>query len=270
MAYCAPGSVPRLEKHGTCFDATALRKLASIYNKHYPTRAIENVGGMSDKQLKVEMEKRFSESCDEMCWVKKLGVEHDPVIEKHLLPKMPEEWKEAPRTWLTNFNIEVVMRKYEDLYSDFVFMDVYPSDFCSYNGVCDIPFDGKYYGMIINLSDHTGSGSHWTALFVCTDKKMACYGAYYYDSVGNAPPKEMKALMDGLKKKGGATFKTVVNKKQHQYKNTECGMFSMFYIIKWLHWVHKDPTTTHLDIVRNRLISDDHVFQLRKIFFRTV
>lgn len=269
MAYCSPGSEGFLENKGGCLDDHALRKLAKIYNKHYPNTAIQTPEKLSYKALKRELEKRFEDGCDEVCVVDKLNADADPDIAKHLRPKMPSEWKREPRTWLTNFNIDVVMSQYEDKYPDFTFLDVYPSDFCSYNGLCDIPLDGRYYGMVINLSDHRGSGSHWTALFVCTNSALPCYGVYYYDSVGNPPPKEMKDLMDTLKKKGGKKFKYVINKKQHQFKNTECGMFSMFYIIKWLYWVHKDPNTVHADIVNNKYITDDTIFQLRQIFFRS-
>ena len=49
-------------------------------------------------------------------------------------------------------------------------------------------------GTVFNLDDHDEPGSHWTAMYVellprCREKPSA----YYFDSVGSKPPKEINS-----------------------------------------------------------------------------
>jgi hypothetical protein len=62
-------------------------------------------------------------------------------------------------------------------------------------------------------------------------------------------------------------FKLEYNTHQHQYKNTECGMFSMVYQIRWLEGLRRDPMTTFDKVVQHRM-NDDDVFRFRDILFR--
>jgi hypothetical protein len=57
------------------------------------------------------------------------------------------------------------------------------------------------------------------------------------------------------------SLKLIVNKKNHQYKNTECGMYSIFMIINML----TNKMTLH-DFT-NRRISDEQMMQFRKKYF---
>jgi hypothetical protein len=55
------------------------------------------------------------------------------------------------------------------------------------------------------------------------------------------------------------TFK--YNKTKHQYGNTECGMFSMYFINEFL------KNKTFINIVGNKKLNDKLVFKLRNKFF---
>jgi len=62
-------------------------------------------------------------------------------------------------------------------------------------------------------------------------------------------------------------FKLEYNTHQHQYKNTECGVFSMVYQIRWLEGLKKDPMTTFEHVVQHRL-RDDEIHWFRDVLFR--
>jgi hypothetical protein len=63
---------------------------------------------------------------------------------------------------------------------------------------------------------------------------------FYFDSAANRTPSEVKVLVERLKKEGGVMkpaipFRYVENfPKMHQRSNTECGMYSLFFIITML------------------------------------
>jgi hypothetical protein len=104
------------------------------------------------------------------------------------------------------------------------------------------------------------------------DPRSPSYGAYYYNSVPNPPPKEVDAYMKMLQQRAheenpNVQFKLEHNTHRHQYKNSECGVFSMAYLVRWLVLLQKDPATPFEKVVKIR-IRDEDVHQLRKKFFR--
>jgi len=57
------------------------------------------------------------------------------------------------------------------------------------------------------------------------------------------------------------------NKNKHQYKNTECGVFSMVFQIRWLRKLVKNPDTVFEDVVGIKM-NDDDIHQIRDVVFR--
>ena len=285
MLHCSPKNLDQYKQTGSCFDLKTLRKIAGSYNRHFKTNPIEKVDKKSFAVLKKQLETKLKKHCNsETCWVSKLGLDHDKEINDQLRPKTPREWVDNPNTWLNNFNIEAVMMQYEKLYSDFKFLGVFPVNFeirddfnqCFFDDVCDVRMNHllkkgiNYVGFIINLDRHDEPGSHWTGLFMCINPDLPAYGIYYYDSVGSDAPPEMKAFMNKMKKQGGEKFKYIINSIQHQTGDSECGMFSMYYIIKWITKVHKNKNTSFEDIVSTSIITDENIAKLRKVLFRPV
>ena len=268
MAYCAPGSVDNFKKNGTCFDIVMMRKIAHAFNRQFPAQAIPRIDQKGVKVLKRDLEKRLRTECNqETCWVAKLGLDHDPLLAEYLRPKTPEEWLTQPTTWLTNFNIEAVMYQYEKKYPDFKFLGVFPVDFeakymggaCMFREICSLVLGKeKYVGFIINLDRHDEPGSHWTAIFI-KDQTL-----YYYDSTISETPKEVKEFA------AKHHLKLIENTIKHQFGNSECGMFSMYYLVKWLAFLERNPRTTFTEIVKDEKITDANMLALRKVFFRPI
>lgn len=296
--YCSPAREKVFERDGTCFNKEALLRLVDAWNERHPDAPIKGVKTKPKEHIWKELNQRLHNICKgdgrEWCWVDHLNsAKNSPDVAKSLRPVKPREWYKQPYTWLTNFDIEAVMRQYQDNKEfKFRFLGVYPMDFegktgfgtCLFSEMCNLNMASlakrgfKYVGMVTNLDRHDQDGSHWTALFVCIDHLAPCFGAYYYDSVSNPPPADMKRFMEKIKEqmeeyvfaktKGKRVeFKTDYNRVRHQYGNSECGLFSMAYIIRWLEVLREKPDTEFNNIVEIKL-NDKHVHKLRNELFR--
>lgn len=190
-------------------------------------------------------------------------------------PKKPvERGKMYP--WLNSIDIASVMRQYEYVYDDFIFFGPLPIDFSS---VIDIfTFDvckksnalnvllrkGKRrIGMIINLDKFGESGSHWVSMFIDVNSDVSTIE--YFDSTGVVPRKQIREHMTHIRSRimnlTNSTVKLYINKIEHQRSNTECGMYSLYFITERL----KGRTFT--DIVENDIIPDRKMMELRDKLF---
>lgn len=294
--YCSPKQQKTYAKEKTCFSKDALVRLAEAWNKTNTTEApIKGIPKLSKRRLWQELDRRMHSKCGpgkEWCWVDHLqGARPSKEVAKDLRPVQPKEWTSKPYTWLTNFDIEDVMDQYDfdmDPSFKYKFLGVFPIDFeaktlfgkCLFEEFCGLDIARirrkgiKYIGMITNLDKHDQDGSHWTSLFVNIDATSPSFGAYYYDSVANSPPPEVMRFMNSLKEQAsrlpnadGKTFHIKWNKVRHQYKGTECGMFSMAYQIRWLTHLKNKSVTTFEEIV-NIPLRDEDVHALRNGLFR--
>ena len=175
--------------------------------------------------------------------------EKDNLRKRYLRPKRPKEWYTKPDTWLDNENIDHVMKQYEVANPWFKFLGVFPIDFaskdpestepkCLYPETCNINIEKEYnnkpvgrrgIGIIFNLDPHDKGGSHWVGLYINIWNKEKPIISYF-DSYGLETPPTIAHLM-----------KTFVLQKEHcelsynarrfQFGHSECGMFSMYFII---------------------------------------
>lgn len=204
-------------------------------------------------------------------------------------PEKPESWYKNPKTWLSNYDIQNVMFQYEKAkHYKYRFLGVFPIDFsvmdytgnCLYSEICKIDIQKlidkkfKFIGLITNLDKHNEPGSHWTSTILIIDPKLKTYGAYYYDSTSHAVPKYLSNFIENVKQQCDKLypendFKITVNKKKHQYKNSECGVFSMLFQIRWInkHIVKKNNTSFD-EIIGNPFINDDKMLEIRDYLFR--
>ena len=148
--------------------------------------------------------------------------------------------------WLDSNNIRDVMKQYEVARPDFKFLGPYPIDFavkdpyskeekCLIGEMCSLNLDReavkgkKKIGIIFNLDPHDKNGSHWVAAFIDIAKK-ACY---YFDSYGYEPPKQIYSFMQSLGVQD-PSIQLGWNGRRFQYSNSECGMYSMYFIDRML------------------------------------
>ena len=82
---------------------------------------------------------------------------------------------------------------------------------------------------------------------------------------GEKMPKEIKVLIDRIINQGKKlhiSFKYDSNEGvEHQYGNTECGIYSLFFIVHML----EDKLTEHY--VKTHILKDEYMQKFRKIYF---
>lgn len=300
-------------KHGTCFDETGLRKLAEAWNASPGGRGRPIKGGLRAAALRAELQERLAGVCGagegaDACWAGTLGADKEAGVGERLRKEKPADWAAKPNKWLNNFDIDAVMRQYEGAPAfRYAFLGVHPVDFAegwapdmTALRLADLVAQGKRAcGFIVNLDRHDQPGSHWTCVFAVLDPKLPSYGAYYYDSVAYAWPKEVRAYMGTWQAQMRALyprrpFPLAYNRVRHQFQNTECGMFAMFHQILWIERLKQDaeggvkaaegaegakavkatqrvmesrePTT--FDMIVAVPVRDKHVWNLRDMLYR--
>lgn len=272
----------------TCLPPSALEKMRRIWNRTHPQHRIpltqtrkNKAGGESTrdsnaklwKDLRLAMKAKYK--CDtEYCLVQKLPgmtrMERN-TLRGYFRPDKPDAWDGKPTTWLDSFNIEDVMNQYEEAYPHFEFIGPVPIDFdapdgiwgkCIVDELCKLDLEEaakkgtQMIGIIYNLDPHDKPGSHWVCSFIDIPKKTA----YYFDSYGYFPPKEVEAFMLRMHKQ--LCTHIFYNDIRHQRKGSECGMYCLFVIICLL------KGRSFIDICSN-IVSDDTMNSFRDILFAT-
>lgn len=124
-------------------------------------------------------------------------------------------------------------------------------------------------GCVVNTDVSTGPGIHWVAVFV--DCRSYPWTIEYFNSVGRPPPKVMvnwmeknrAHLINYLRHQNiDIEVKTIsVTNVDHQDSQTECGLYSLFYIRKRL----EGANYTYF---MGKQIPDELMIEFRKRIFR--
>ena len=281
MNKCAPN---KKYQDGTCFTLDNLHLLAKNYNKLYNDKInITNDKKQILKELTNKMKVKY-DCMDQACWLKTNIVNNtgDEDIKKYTFrPDGPKKQFE----WLSTRDIDKVMAQYERKYTNFTFLGALPNDFeeLPFLGIYDINLsevkkETPILGAVINLDVHTQSGSHWVALYANLNENRI----YYFDSFGKKPGKRIRHFTnrilnymhnknkekintkDFLKEyKFSDKYDIRYNKKQHQFKNSECGVYSMNFIIRLLHG-------EDFDSIVDNITNDDEMNKCRNAYFQNV
>lgn len=206
------------------------------------------------------------------------------LLNKHFKPKSPQSWKQKPNTWLSNFDIEKVLEQYKTKKN--VFLGVSAIDFenaCGYFGFNHCSFKpemSKKYFMVINLSKHDESGTHWVALTMDTHINSLNYGAMYFDSYGSRPTSEIKNFVKRCHSDLQSIMKTkkysksLINKDfplnynriQMQTSNSECGIYCLSYIHLFLNCKKGEDYHILCDKLRSVFPKIDKINERGKFF----
>lgn len=267
---CSP-SVKHEGKFKTCYSKESLIKIIKVLIKEKNLKY--NYQNKSKKDLWNFIQKQFNNTCQkkEDCWKDQLLVKklNDKNINKFTFkPEYPKEWKNDKYTWLNTFDILRIMRQYEKKYDDFKFLGVVPSD-CPTKIHCELSnIDIKHLkknninkiGLVYNLDISSGPGTHWVAVYI--DNKYDEIN--YYDSYGSKPIKLINDFLVNLKNKYtklGYKPTMIYNDKRHQYGGSECGMYSINFLLERLNNVNMYQ-------IFKRNISDKKMNNLRKLIYK--
>jgi len=267
----------------SCFTIEALRKIADKWNDTNPNMKIEYNDLTTGKTLWTAINNVMRAKCNnEVCWIKQDFIK-DSSLSRELLknfkPIMPKKWEDKPTEWLNTLDIRDVMNQYEVKYPDFEFIGPVPMDFdtkmgfgqCVIDELCKISLKSlmdkgkKQIGVVFNLDKHNQPGSHWVAMH-CNLNNPQSGEICYWDSYGIKPNPEVVVLMNRLKTQGGELgyhMKMKINNIRHQYKNSECGVYCIYFLTSLL------EGKTFEEIIRN-IVSDDKMNAKRNDFFAKV
>jgi hypothetical protein len=279
---CAP-SKPFMD--GSCYSMEALIYMTNQWNKftsHNPSKKpiLLVVNEEIDKRkfrkyLLRQLTDRLKDVCDDqLCWLKQSFMKEDTgdkdidikkdIYENTFRPPAPR----GKFKWLSTTNIVKVMKQYEKKDNTFKYLGAVPIDFDDIDvGVKDLDYKKLWdegitkLGIIFNLDEHYKDGSHWVAMFA--DLKSG--SIEFFDSYGYKPERRIMKLMKRIEefcKTVGVTPKLVWNKNRHQFKDSECGVYSINFIVRRLDGESFEDIT-------EKLTPDDDINQCRGVYFRT-
>jgi hypothetical protein len=275
---CAPS---KTFSQGSCFTYENLVSIAEEYNNNYNDK-IRISGDKKQllRELTNKMKKRFDCS-DQLCWMSSKVVKQtkdNDILKNTFRPNGPKKQFE----WLSTSDINKVMEQYEFKHKIFMFLGALPYDFeelpiykMNEIDLQELKQDKiSKIGAVINLDTHDMSGSHWVALYIDTLK----HSIYFFDSFGKRPGKRIsmfiKKILAHMHKsrqfdanqfisryENTDDYDVRFNKIQHQFKNSECGVYSMNFIIRLL-------GGETFDEIVNNITNDDDMNACRKKYFK--
>jgi hypothetical protein len=259
------------------YSNKSLYKLRDLWNARHPDVKITT---NSQKEIHEQISKHLSGVCNkESCLLKQKSQfgKVDSDVADSFAPESPPEWKKNPNTWLSSVDIINVMKQYEKAYKCFDFIGPSPIDFdtkklygeCVWDELCKLSVkeqlkSGKTkIGIIFNTDPHNKPGEHWISMFINIKKKKI----FFFDSTGEAAPKQIKDLVNRIIDEGRninpkINFEFDSNEgTEHQYGNTECGIYSLFFIV---HMLEDKFTSNYL---KTHILKDKYMENFRKIYF---
>jgi hypothetical protein len=273
---CSPKEKGKMNDF-SCYTNESLMKLKELWNARHPDVKITS---NSPKEIHRFISEKLSGVCNkESCWLKQKGAfgKVDSDIADSFAPESPPEWKKNPNEWLSSVDIMNVMKQYEKAYKCFDFIGPTPIDFdtrklygeCVWDELCNFSLKEQMQhgknkiGIIFNTDPHNKPGQHWISMFINIKKKKI----FFFDSTGDKPVKEIMVLVDRIKEQGlnmspKMNFEFDSNEGiEHQYGNTECGIYSLFFIVHML----EDKMTEHY--LKTHILKDEYMQKFRKIYF---
>jgi hypothetical protein len=269
---------PKLkQKSFSCYSDEAIYQFRDLWNERHPDQKIVTT---DTKEIWTRLKEYYAHVCNkESCWIRQMA--KNTKLEKELLeffsPEAPKSWKKNPNEWLSSIDIIQVMNQYEKKYSCFDFLGPSPINYnsrklqgeCVWNELCKFSLTKhmqrghKKIGVIFNLDPDYKGGSHWVSLFINVKQKTI----FFFDSTGDPIPDQIRKFVDMVIKQGTELsvpihFAFDQNYPvEHQYGNTECGMYSIFFIIHML----EDKINGHY--LKTHILKDKYMEKLRKVYF---
>lgn len=286
---CAPG---KNYEEGSCLTKDDLKNIIREYNNKNknPVKIVEDKRYLLKNVNQIMKDTYRCKDDDQVCWIESKLVKGSKDDTMNLIanetfrPLGPKGKKE----WLSTSDIDNVLLQYESKHPDFKFFGAVPYDFdiLPQLEIHSVDFnklvrEGKSkIGIVINLDTHDMNGSHWVALYSDLLKNRI----YFFDSFAHKPGKRLtKTIKKILNFMYNRTNKKNVvldndlcrdiintkskkydiryNNKQHQFKNSECGVYSMNFIIRLLNG-------ETFNEIRDDIMKDDIMNGCRGVYFR--
>ena len=273
---CSPKEKGKINEF-SCYTDKSLYKLRDLWNVRHPDVIINT---NNPQEIHSLLTKYLSSVCNkESCWLKQQFASEraSELLGDSFAPESPDDWKKNPNEWLSSLEINSVMKQYEKAYKCYEFIGPTPIDFdkkklygeCVWEELCHLNLEqlikeGKTkIGIIFNTDPHNEPGQHWISMFI----NIKTGTIFFFDSVGDKAPKEIMKLVKRIKKQGLALKQQIIFKfdqnypVEHQYGDTECGIYSIFFIVHLL----EDKLSGHY--FKTHILKDEYMENFRKIYF---
>ena len=268
---------PNKTRKNTCYSDKNIFILKKYWNKHNKNQIKSNNPSEIWKILK----NKFKHDCNkESCWLKNSPLPRKDkikILNESFAPLAPKEWKQHPNTWLSSLDLLRVLKQYEHKYPNFTFIGPSPIDYdhktsyqqCVWNDLCKFSLNNLMYrnknfiGVIFNTDPHNLGGSHWISMVIDCNLKHILF----FDSVGRKMPKQVNKFIQNVVKQGkerNIEFKVDElhnHNIEHQEQDTECGMYSLYFIINML------TKKKNWNYFTTTIIPDKDVEKFRNIYF---
>jgi hypothetical protein len=251
------------------FDEQEIKRLCEVYNREHPRETPINCD-KSAEDIWRDLQHRLGAKC-------KTGRAECIVSSLLRRPRAPKEWMLNREEWLSSDDIDAVEKNYMDVFADYAYIGTVPMDFdlqdetrkCLVSTLCslklpDMVKKGKErIGIVINTDPHDGPGQHWVAVFCDLRRELEYPRVTYFDSYAHKPEPEIKILMKRWAEQWNATgvhanpMKLTFNKTRHQYKDSECGMYCLYFHYACL-----------MNIPMDERMPDDVINAFRNLLFR--
>lgn len=252
------------------FDEAEIRNLCKVYSKEHPKEDAISCDGNSPDEVWADLQRRMGSKC-------KTGRAECIVANLLRRPKAPAEWNLNREEWLSSEDIDAVEKNYAELFPNYYYVGTVPMDFdlkdetrkCIVSTLCSMKLPELYakgyrrIGIVINTDPHDGPGQHWVAVYADLRPELEYPRITYFDSYAMVPEPEIKTLMTRWKEQWDTTKKhpnelrLTFNKTRHQYKDSECGMYCLYYHYACL-----------MNIPMGERMPDDVVNTFRNLLFR--
>ncbi len=271
---------PDLEfENGSCFPLNLLVDMAEAFNKYNKEKNKEDFIELDETYettdpdnykifLLSEFKKRFDGDQKEWISQKYMDFLNDETKDYLQNDVFRPDGPQGKFEWLSTLDINQVLEQYENKYPDFKFLGAVPIDF---NELDYLPFKKMDFnefkknginkiGVIFNLDEHNKPGSHWVSLFADLEKGKVYFSDSYASQPENRIRDFMKRLKEYMQKTGIEKPDVRYNKTQHQKGNSECGVYSINFILRLL----KGKTFEH---ITSKRLTDGQVNKCRNIYF---
>lgn len=275
---CAPG-VKYDSENQTCFSDNQVFDLVNAFNKYIASTTNVNINPTpinfenNKKKMLKELENRFKNICkgDHACMTNQDFMNYlvqdsqTNLLDYTFRPMGPEKYN----AWLSNNDIEAIMKQYERIYPNFKFLGAVAInceeyDFCA---LYNLKFE-KYanqnktkLGLVYNLDKIGQSGSHWVAMYI----NLITGKIYFADSNGNLPIENINNMVEKFrtyyKEKTGKDIIFRINNIKYQKDGSECGVYSCNFLIRKL------AKEKFQSIVENTL-NFEGINSCRNVYFR--
>lgn len=301
MSFCAKGigdkiSCMNIDNLKTISEAYN-KEMLKQHKKEKDYISIEIIESNDKKMILDELLNKLN--CkDELCILKQKFIDNiynNRFIYEKFKPEGP-----LNNEWLSNWDIDYHMIRFQNYYPCFLYTGTVSIDFnqkkmfniyknifnkkseynkmsCFYHFTdsCTVPehssglsrYEKKIncIATIYNTSKRSEPGQHWIATFI---KKMndGEIKMFFFDSVGSKPPSEIKNFFKLLENKLFINNKIDkrFNNIQHQFKNSECGVYCIDFIDNMI----SNPNSFESYILRKT--ADDEMQKNRFHYFRPI